>query len=421
MSKLKIAVIGAGSSYTAEIIEKLAEFREKLPAGEIALMDVDETRLSIIEGYCKRAVKHLGYDVKITATTDRARAVDGADFIDVQLRVGGNKARVNDEKIPMKYGLIGQETTGAGGMMKAFRTIPVLLGLADDVEKYSPDGWIINYTNPTGLVTEAVTKYKKTKIAGLCSGGYFPRQHVANLLNVPGESVYYDYVGLNHLNFAYNFTVDGRALTDAEFDKMAEKFDAIGVDLIKTLRLIPIGYLGYYFNTAKNFKHMSEAPTTRGENVQELEKSIFAEYADETLIGKPPSLTKRGGGGYSDVAIGVMDAIHNNANRWIVVNVPNQGILKFLPDDAVIEAPCIVNNAGIRPIAVKDMPNTVWGLISAVKNYEQLAVEAAVKGDKDLAMLALLAHPLVRDYDVVKPLLHDLLEANKPYLPQFNR
>jgi len=293
----------------------------------------------------------------------------------------------------------------------------VLLGLAQDVLAYSPDAWIVNYTNPTGLVTEAVTKHTTAKIAGLCSGGFFPRGHAADALKVDPATVYYDYIGLNHLNFAWNYNIDGRPITDAEFDKIAERFDYIGVDLIKKLRLIPISYLQYYFNTGKVVKHLREEPLTRAETILALEKDIFAEYA--SLDIKPPTLAKRGGGGYSDVAIGFMDAVYNNADRWMLINVPNRGTVKFLPDDAVIETPCIVNKAGVKPLTVTEVPKTVWGLISAVKNYEQLAVEAAVSGDRDLALLALAAHPLVRDCDVAKPLLEEMLEANKEFLPQF--
>lgn len=422
MSKIKVSIIGAGSSYTPELFEKLSELRDSLPVKEIVLFDINEKRLEIMEGFCKRFIRRLKYDVALRGTTDRKDAIEGADFVCVQLRVGGNAARVNDEKIPLKYGLVGQETTGAGGMMKALRTIPVMLDIAHDVEKYSPNAWIINYTNPTGLVAEAVCKYSRAKIAGLCSGGLFAAQWTAKALGVDIQSVRYDYVGLNHMNFSYNVTVDGRPITEEEFDKIIhveQLTKAVNPDVCAKLGLIPSPYLQYYYHTSNKVKHLKQEKLTRGEVVQLLEKDVFSEYADPKKDTKPESLKKRGGGGYSDVAIGIMDAIHNNRDKWMVINVPNQGAIKFLQDDAVIECGCLVNKSGIHPIVVKDIPPTVWGLVSAVKNYEQLAVEAAVTGDRNTSLLALMAHPLVRDFDIAKPLLNELLEVNKGYLPLF--
>jgi 6-phospho-beta-glucosidase len=419
MGDLKVCIIGAGSSYTPELIEGIASMRETLPVREIALTDIDENRLQIMHGFCQRYAAHLGLDVKITATTDRPRAIAGADFIDVQIRVGGNAARVNDEKIPLSYGLIGQETTGAGGMMKAFRTIPVMLGIAREIEQYSPNAWIVNYTNPTGLVAEAVTKYSKAKILGLCSGGLFPQNWTAKGLGVPKSSVRYDYVGLNHMNFAFNVTVDGRPITDEEFDRVADATFGTDKDLIKTLRLLPSPYLQYFWQTGSRVAAAKAAPRTRGEDVQLLEHEVYAAYADPNCCTKPEALKKRGGGGYSEVAMAIMEAIHTGKETWAVVNVPNNGTIRMLPDDAVIETACVVNKSGAHPLGMKDVPAPVWGLIAAVKNYEQLAVEAAVTGSKNTALLALLAHPLVRDYEIARPMLDDLLAANKAYLPQF--
>jgi 6-phospho-beta-glucosidase len=421
MEKMKFAIIGAGSSYTPELIEGLVKEKANLPVDEIAFNDIDEQRLEIMTGFCRRYLKHLGHDIRITPTTDRREAIEGARFIDVQIRVGGNAQRVLDEKIPLKYGIVGQETTGPGGMLKAFRTIPIMLEIARDVERYSPDAWIINYTNPTGLVTEAVTKYTRADIAGLCSGGLFPQWRVSEALGVAKDRIGYSYVGLNHLNFAFNITVDGRPVTDEEFDRIAEvaAWGAIDPALIKHLRLIPSPYLQYYFHTSKKVKELKGKKYTRGEEVQRLEKEVFAAYADEARGTKPEALAKRGGGGYSEVAINVMKAIHTNQEKLIIVNVPNRGAIKGLPDDAVVEIPCIVNASGIHALHVPELPRTVWGIIAAVKNYEQLAVEAAVTGSRETALMALLAHPLVKDYDIAMPLLDELLEANRAYLPQF--
>jgi 6-phospho-beta-glucosidase len=419
MKKAKIVIIGAGSSYTPELVEKLSRTQDAVPVDELRLMDIDEKRMDIVAGFCRRYAARLGFNLHITTTTSRAQALDGVDFVDVQLRVGGNAARINDEKIPLKYGLIGQETTGPGGMMKGFRTIPVMLDIARDVEIYSPNAWIINYTNPTGLVSEAINTNTRAKILSLCSGGLFPGEQAARKLQVPVSTVRYDYIGLNHMNFAYNFTIEGRKITDEEYDAILEDTGILSTKLLRRLRLYPSPYLQYYFETSSRIKHLREAKQTRGEEVLALEKKIFAAYADPSINEKPQALAERGGGGYSDVAISVISAIWNNCDAWIIANVPNQGTIQFLPDDAVIETPCIINAAGARPLIIPDLPQAVWGLISAVKNYEQLAVKAAVEGSRELAELALLAHPLVGDYGIIVPLLDDLLEANRQYLPQF--
>lgn len=419
MSGMKICVIGAGSPYTAEIIETLSFMRNELPISEIMLMDINETRLDIMHGFCLRSAKNLGYDVKLTKTTDRKKAIEGATFVNTQIRVGGNAARVQDEHIPLSMGLVGQETTGAGGFTKALRTIPVMLDIARDVEKIAPKAWIINYTNPTGIVAEAVNTYTNVKIAGLCAGGMFAQGWTAQALGVKPESVRYDFAGLNHMNFSYNITIDGRSLTKEEFEKVAECIGSVDRELIIKIGALPSPYLQYYYHTARKVQSMNAAPYTRGEEVIELEKEIYRDLANTDICTKPQSLKKRGGGGYSEIATKVMNAIYNNTDTWVVANVPNRGVLKFLPDNAVIETPCIVNAAGITPIILKAPPKTVWGLIAAVKNYEQLTVEAAVTGCRDTAVLALTAHPLVNDYDKAKELLPRLLDANKQYLPQF--
>lgn len=419
MEKFKLSIVGAGSSYTPELLEELANRRESLWAKEIVLYDIDEKRLGIMEGFCKRYASHLGLEAEISSTTDLDKALYGADFVDTQIRVGGNKQRVKDEKIPLKYGLVGQETTGAGGMMKAFRTIPVVLNLARRMEELAPEGWIINYTNPTGLVTEAVTKYSKARIAGFCSGGIFPKMWAKDALGIAYDRVQYDFAGLNHLNFMSNITIDGRAVTDEEFEAIARENDSVNLDLIKLLGVLPSPYLQWYYQTDEKIQKIADCGYTRGEEVMELEKEIYDAYGNPEQVTKPEVLAKRGGGGYSEVAMNFVHAVHNNADKEMVVNVPNRGAIPFLPDDAVVEISCLVNRRGMAPLHVSKVPEMCWGIIAAVKNYEQLAVEAAVEGDVRKMKLALLAHPLVRQYDLVEKMVPELLEANKEYLPQF--
>ena len=417
---MKFTIIGAGSSYTPELLDEMAVRKKELPVKEISLYDIDEKRLEIMSGFCKRFAQKKGLDVSVTATTNLDEAIYGADFLDTQVRVGGNKQRVIDEKIPMKYGLVGQETTGAGGMMKAFRTIPVMLEVARRVEKLSPDAWIINYTNPTGLVTEAITKNTSAKIAGFCSGGLFPKMWAKSAMGIPYESVQYDYVGLNHMNFISNVTIDGRPLTEEEFNKMAKENDSVNPEISKLFGVLMSPYLQWFYHTTEKVAHYKNAPQTRGEYVQSLEKEIFAAYGDENNSDKPKALEKRGGGGYSEVAMNFVNAVYNNIDTEMIVNVANNGAIDFLPDCSVVEIPCLVNKRGMSPLNVGNVPDMCWGLIAAVKNYEKLAVEAAVEGSIRKMKLALMAHPLIREYELVEKLVPELLEANKDFLPQFN-
>lgn len=424
MEKMKFAIVGAGSSYTPELIEEMANRREELPVGELMLYDIDEKRLDIMKGFTERYSKKLGLDLDIKSTTNLDEAVYGAAFVDTQIRVGGNKQRVKDEKIPLKYGLIGQETTGAGGMMKAFRTIPVMLDVARAMEKNSPDGWLINYTNPTGLVTEAVTRYTKANIAGFCSGGIFPKMWAKRALGVgyTGKDynrIQYDYIGLNHMNFISHITLDGRPLTDEEFEAIAKVNGEVNLEIQKLMKCITSPYLQYYYHTGHKVEQLKNAPMTRGEFVQTVEKEVFEAYADPNNDEKPAALAKRGGGGYSEVAMAFVNAVYNNIDTEQVVNVPNNGAIPFLPDYAVVEINCMVNRRGMTAMHKAYIPEAAWGLIAAVKNYESLAVEAAVEGSVDKMKLALLAHPLVREYELVEKLVPELLEGSKDYLPQF--
>jgi 6-phospho-beta-glucosidase len=316
-------------------------------------------------------------------------------------------------------GLIGQETTGAVGFAKALRTIPAMLDIARDVAELAPRSWIINYTNPTGLVTEAVLGNSEANIAGLCSGGLSAQIWAANALNVSPGDVRYDFAGLNHMNFSYNITVKGKPITDKEFELVAGHVGSIDKSLILKLGALPSSYLQYYFHRNKMLGEQTGAAKTRGETVVELENGILGDLSEINAYEKPESLKKRGGGGYAETAVMVMEALYNNRDTWAVVNTANNGVLPFLPNEAVIETPCLVNATGIMPLTQAPPPKAVWGLIAAVKNYESLAVEAAVTGNRDAALLALLAHPLIGDYEKAKEALDILLELNKGYLPQF--
>lgn len=413
---LKIAIIGAGSVYTPEIIEGLAQNKENLPVTTLTLMDINEERLKIMYDFLNRykAYHHLSFEIR--QTTDLVNAVKGQDFVLTQIRVGGNQARINDEKIPLKYGVIGQETTGPGGYMKALRTIPAILEIARAVEAHNPDAWLINYANPTGILAEAVRNYTNTKFIALCAGGMRPRTWVDWALGVNYKEVKYDFVGLNHMNFAYNIRVNGKKLSKEEFDKVAAIHETVAPDLIKRINALPSLYCQYYFHRDKKFKELKNAELTRGEVVLGLEKEIYGALENPEQHDKPEILKNRGGGGYSELALEALSAIYNDEDMWIVANVKNERAISFLPYDASVETPCVLNKNGITPLVQNDVPEGVYGLVSAVKNYEDLVVKAAVEGDYGKALQAMVAHPLVGDYDVAKPMLDEMLIANREYI-----
>lgn len=418
---MKVCIVGAGSSYTPELIEKFAEYKEKFPVTEIALFDIDNDRLEAVDGFVRRYSARLGLKASITKSNQLDRAVSGADFVNVQIRVGGNKCRVKDERIPLSMGFIGQETTGPGGFMKALRTVPAMLEIAACIEREAPGAWLINYTNPTGIVAQALSTRSKVKFSALCAGGIRAQWRTAEALGVDSDDVRYDIFGLNHLNYTYNIKVRGRPLTREEFEKVAANVKEVDKELSLKLNAIPSGYLQYYYHRSKKLDALLSAPKTRGEQVLELEKEIFKDFRDASFDEKPLSLQKRGGGGYSSIAIRVMNALWNNEDTWCVTNVPNKGTFKCLPDNAVIETAVMVNASGITPLAAETPPKAAWGLVAAVKNYEMLTADAAAEGDRDAAVLALASHPLVCDYDKACILLDEMLQANREYLPLFFR
>jgi 6-phospho-beta-glucosidase len=415
---MKIAIIGAGSSYTPELFEKLAEKKEHFPVKSITLMDTDTARLEAVAGFCARYAKYLELDITLETTRDINQAVYGADFVNTQIRVGGNTYRIKDEKIPNSMGVIGQETTGPGGFMKALRTVPAMMDIASAIKKNAPHARLINYTNPTGIIAQALYDYTDIACAALCAGGIRPAWRAARVLGVEASDVQFDMFGLNHLNYAYNIKVRGRAVTPEEMVLIAAD-TGVSPELCQAIGAVPSGYLTHFYHREKTLTKQLSAEKTRGEIVLELEKEIFTDFNNPNFHEKPPSLKKRGGGGYSEVAVGVMDAMYANRDTWHVINVPNRGVFKCMPDNAVMETAVIVNANGIRPITAAPPPKAVWGFVAMVKNYEMLTAEAAVTGDYHTALMALTHHPLVGDFDLAKNLLGQMLEANREYLPQF--
>lgn len=436
MKELKVVVIGGGSSYTPEIIEGFLKRISELPVKEIHLVDIKEgeEKLSIVGSLARRMIKKSGLNIKLVITLDRRKALKDADFVVTQFRVGGLDARARDERFPLKYKVLGQETTGPGGFAKALRTIPVMLDICKDIKEVCPDAWLINFTNPSGLVTEAVLKYTDIKCIGLCNVPIHMAMDVANMLEVPYKDIFIEFAGLNHLVWGKKVWYKNKDVTKEVIEKLLDgavlnmknisnlKWDG---DFLRALGMIPCPYHRYFYMTDKMVEEEIEAAEdcnkgTRAEQVKAVEKTLFELYKSPELNVKPKELEKRGGAYYSDAAVSLISAIYNDKREIHTVNTLNNGIIKGIPDNSVIETNCIIDSRGATPLSLKgDLPIEVKGLIQAVKSYEVLAVEAAVKGDKEKALLALASHPLVPSVTVAKDLLNDLLMINKEYLPQF--
>ncbi|MDN4069881.1 6-phospho-beta-glucosidase [Paenibacillus vini] len=428
--KIKIAVIGGGSSYTPELVEGLIKGYSDMPVSELWLVDIEEGRhkLEIVGSLAKRMVKKSGLPMQVHLTLDRRAAIQGADFVTTQMRVGLLEARKLDEHIPIRHGVIGQETTGPGGMFKALRTIPVILDICRDIEELAPNAWMLNFTNPAGMVTEAVTKYSRVKTVGLCNSPINFKKFLAEAYQMPESQVLPEFVGINHLHWVTSALVDGKErlpeLLMGKGEYTAKNVPTMGWDpeFLQSLVCIPTYYLKYYYMTTEMLeeeKAALEKDGTRADVVSRVEKELFELYADETLEEKPKQLEQRGGAFYSEAAVHLMQSLYLGRNDIQTLNVRNGGIYDFLPEDASIEINCVVTSGGPIPLAPKHVPQQIKGLLHAVKTYESLAIDAAVSGDRGLALQAMVHHPLVPSVSIAKVLLEELLEAHKRYLPNF--
>jgi 6-phospho-beta-glucosidase len=358
----------------------------------------------------------LGSDLKISTTTDARAALAGAKYVITSIRVGGEDGRILDERIALRHGVLGQETTGPGGMMKALRTIPVMLELANDMTAACPEAWLINYTNPSGIMAEVLGNHTRVKYLSLCSGPAGWIGAVLRRMNVSLERANVEWIGLNHLGFLTRVWVDGVDATELAIEAAAQSWN-VDPEWIRTLGAIPASYLRYFFHTGLVLEEYRQpGHQTRGEVVKEIEAELLRQYADLNLSEKPDLLRRRGGGGYSDVAIGAMKAIYHNTGERQVVQVLNGGAVEDLPGDASIEAACVVDKTGAHPLHYGSLPRPIRGLIQAVKAYESLTVQAAVEQSKRVALQAMMAHPLVPGWEVAKPLFEELLQANKRWI-----
>jgi 6-phospho-beta-glucosidase len=416
---MKLCVIGAGSSYTPELMEGLISHARELGLSQVWLMDIDERRLEIVGGLARRMAAAASAPFQTVLTSERDRALDGSSFVIAQIRVGGMQARIKDERIPLRHGIIGQETTGPGGFAKALRTVPVMVGIARDMERLCPGAWLINFTNPSGLVTEAVCRYSRVRALGLCNGPIGMQARLARLLEVQPQQVTMDYLGLNHLGFVRRVFVNGADVTSLALEKAEKNASEWEAEFIRTFSLIPNSYLRYYYARDEALREQQAASQTRGEIVAGIEAELLRIYAGPALDHKPPELSKRGGANYSQAAVAVILALTGENPRTEIVNVRNDGAIPDLPPDSVVEIPAALSSAGATPAQCGSLPDEVRGLVQAVKAYELLTIRAGMDGDRKVSLQALVAHPLVLSLSVARGLLDDLLEAHRELLPQF--
>lgn len=432
---LKVATIGGGSSYTPELIEGFIKRYHEFPLSELWLVDIEEgkEKLEIVGNLAKRMVQKAGLPINVHLTLDRRAALKDADFVTTQFRVGLLEARAKDERIPLKYGVLGQETNGPGGLFKGLRTIPVILDICEEMEELCPEAWLINFTNPAGMVTEAVLRYSNIdKVVGLCNVPIGMEMGIAKLLNVEHSRIRIDFAGLNHMVYGLDVFVDGvsvkdkvmNLLTDPNYTGFVKNIPGYGwePEFLQALDVLPCPYHMYYYKTKtmvdKDIEN-AEKEGTRAEVVQRLEKELFELYKDENLAIKPPQLEKRGGAYYSDAAVRLITSIYNDKGDIQPVNTMNRGAIASIPYESAVEVSCMITKDGPRPITVGDLPVPVRGLVQQIKSFERIAAEAAVTGDYNTALLALTINPLTPSDKIAKAILDEMLDAHKEHLPKF--
>ncbi|MCY7618101.1 MULTISPECIES: 6-phospho-beta-glucosidase [Bacillus] len=432
---IKIVTIGGGSSYTPELVEGFIKRYHELPVKELWLVDIEagQEKLNIVGALAKRMVEKAGLPIEVHLTLDRREALKDADFVTTQFRVGLLEARAKDERIPLKYGVIGQETNGPGGLFKGLRTIPVILDIVKDMEELCPDAWLVNFTNPAGMVTEAVLRYTNLKkVVGLCNVPIGIKMGIAKALDVDVERIEVQFAGLNHMVYGLDVYLDGVSIMDQVLDELGNPNSQWSMknieaknwepSFVKGLGVIPCPYHRYYYKTKDMLEEEQKAAQekgTRAEVVQQVEQELFELYKNPDLSIKPPQLEKRGGAYYSDAACNLISSIYNDKHDIQPVNTVNRGAIASIPAESAVEVNCIITKDGPKPIATGDLPVAVRGLVQQIKSFERVAAEAAVTGDYETALVAMTINPLVPSDEIAKQILDEMLEAHREYLPQF--
>ena len=410
---MKLAVIGAGSTYTPELVSGLMRERERVGVHELVLQDIDASRLDVVGGLSQRILERQGFSGALELTGELDRALYGADVVLIQIRVGGQAARLRDETIPAACGCVGQETTGAGGLAKAMRTVPVVLEIAERArELASDDAWIIDFTNPVGIVTRALLDAGHRAI-GLCNVAINFQRQIAAHLGLPPERVLVEQVGLNHLTWIRAVWVDGRDVLPDVIEGFGDVLaHEIGLprSLIEALGAIPSYYLRYFY-AEREVVQEQKMTTPRAKTVMQIERGLLDLYRDPGLAEKPALLDQRGGAYYSEAAVALVGSLLGDSEDVQIVDVRNVGALFGLADDDVVEVPARIGKGGAVPVPQRPLAPELLGLVQHVAAYERLAASAAARGDHEAARLALLANPLVREYRLASTLTERLLES----------
>jgi 6-phospho-beta-glucosidase len=416
---MKLAVVGGGSTYTPELVDGIARLSGDVAVTELALVDPDESRLAIVGPFSARILAAYGHPAALTATTSLDEGLDGAAAVLLQLRVGGQAARRRDETWPLDYGCVGQETTGAGGLAKALRTVPVILDIAERARRRAlASAWIIDFTNPVGIVTRALLDAGHRAI-GLCNVAIGFQRHFAALLGVDPARIQLDHVGLNHLTWERAAVLDGG--TDVLPELIAKHGDEVAghtglpASVMPEIGAVPSYYLHYFWAHDAVVEQQRHEPA-RAEEVARIERELLAAYADPALDHKPELLGQRGGAFYSEAAVALLASLVRDRRDVQVVNVANRGTLPFLPGDAVIEVPAVIGADGAAPVPVAPLHPLMRGLVAHVSAYEELALDAALRGGRQRVAGALLAHPLIGQYDLAGRMADRLIAENSRYL-----
>ena len=439
MDGVKIVTIGGGSSYTPELVEGFIKRYKTLPVRELWLVDVEEgkEKLEIVGALAKRMVEKANLPMTVHLSLDRRAALKGADFVTTQIRVGQLAARMLDEQIPLQHGVLGQETNGAGGMFKALRTIPVILDIAKDISEICPDAWLINFSNPAGMITEALLRYSPLKkVIGLCNVPIHMQKSIADLLGVDEKRVFVHFGGLNHMVYALKVYLDGIDVTGDVLDLSTDPVRGMAMtmknimpvsyepEFIKALGVLPCPYHSYYYRKEQQLGEELEQLKNgeiRAMKVKEIEEDLFKLYKDVNLSEKPAQLEKRGGAYYSDAACSLIESIYTDRKDIQTVNVRNNGAIADIDKDSAVELSCVITKNGPVPLTIGELPVQVSGLVRQIKSFERLCVDAALEGDVNKAILALTINPLTPSDSVAKAIVNEMLEAHKMYLPQFNK
>lgn len=431
---VKLAVIGGGSSYTPELMEGFINRYNEMPIREIWLVDIPDgqEKMEIVGKMAQRMWDASPYKVPVYRTLNRAEALQDADYVMTQFRVGLMEARIKDERIPIAHGMLGQETNGAGGIFKALRAIPIILEIVEDMKRYCPNAWLINFTNPSGMVTEAVIRYGKwNRVIGLCNVPVSAMMKECKLLDKPLEDLIYKFAGLNHFHWHRVFDKTGKELTGYLIEHMYEAGAGIVKNIhdvpfyteqLKHMGMIPCPYHRYYYRQEEMLdfaKEDYETEGTRAEQVKRTEEELFELYKDENLMTKPEQLSKRGGAHYSEAACETVVSLYKDKKSYMVVSTRNQGAVPDLPEDCVVEVSSYISAAGPLPIAFGALKPAERGWLQVMKNMELCVCEAAVTGDYGALMQAFILNPLIPFGETAKKVMDELLIAHKKHLPQF--